>query len=145
MSERFKICCAVHLILIKDGKILLQRRNNPNKHGYGMLGMPAGHLEKGENVYDAIKREMKEEIGIDVIDSQIVQVMNLNGDTDVYDAYFFTCTYTNEIKNMEENNVKTLEWHDVFNNIENLMPYQQYALTKYLEDKNNKFTVFGWN
>ena len=144
MEERFKICCAVHLIMIKDGKILLQRRNNPNKHGYGMLGMPAGHLEKNENVYDAFKREMKEELNIDVTSSEIVQVMNLNGDTDVYDAYFFVCEYTGEITNMEEDNAKLLEWIEVSNNIDKLMPYEQYALNKYLEDKNNKFTTFGW-
>ena len=46
MGERFKIACAVHLILIKNGKILLQRRGNPNKYGYGMLGMPAGQIQK---------------------------------------------------------------------------------------------------
>mgnify|MGYP002869307412 CR=1 FL=1 len=146
MGERFKIACAVHLILIKDGKILLQRRNNPNKHGYGMLGMPAGHLEANENVYDAFKREMKEELDIDIIDCEIVQVMNLNGDTDVYDAYFFTCDYSGDIKNMEEDNAKSLEWIDINSNIEKLMPYQKYALSKYLENCNdNKFTLYGWN
>ena len=111
MDDKFKIFCAVHLILIKDGKILLQRRNNPNKHGYGMLGMPAGHLEANENVYD---------------------------------AYFFTCEYTGEIKNMEEENAKSLEWLDVNSDIDKFMPYQKYALTKYLESKDNKFTTFGW-
>ena len=145
MEQRFKICCAVHLLLIKDGKILLQRRNNPNKHGYGMLGMPAGHLEANESVYDAFKREMKEELNIDVVSSEIVQVMNLNGDTDVYDAYFFTCEYTGEITNMEAENAKSLEWVDINSDIEKLMPYQKYALAKYLESKDNKFTVYGWN
>ena len=142
--ERYKICCAVHLIMIKDGKILLQRRNNPEKHGYGMLGMPAGHLEPNENVYDAFKREMKEELDIDVTSSEIIQVMNLNGDTDVYDAYFFVCEYNCEIKNMEADNAKTLEWIVVSYNIDKLMPYEQYALNMYLADKNNKFTTFGW-
>lgn len=145
MEERFKIACAVHLILIKDGKILLQRRNNPNKHGYGMLGMPAGHLEPNENVYDALKREMKEELNIDVVSSEIVQVMNLKGDTDVYDAYFFECEYNGEIQNMEEENAESLEWIDVNSDIDNLMSYQKYALSKYLESKDNKFTVYGWN
>ncbi len=145
MVERFKIACAVHLILIKDGKILLQRRNNPNKYGYGMLGMPAGHLEANENVYDAFKREMKEELNIDVVNSKIVQVMNLNGDTDVYDAYFFVCEYTGEITNMEEENIKSLEWADINSDIESLMPYQKYALSKYLESSDNKFTMYGWN
>lgn len=145
MNERFKICCAVHLIIINDGKILLQKRNNPNKHGYGTLGMPAGHLEPGENIYEALKREAKEEIDIDVIESKVVQVMNLNGDTDVYDAYFFTCKYTGEIKNMEEENAKSLEWHDIDKPIENLMPYQQYALSEFLENPDNIITTFGWN
>lgn len=144
MDDKFKIFCAVHLILIKDGKILLQRRNNPNKHGYGMLGMPAGHLEANENVYDAFKREMKEELDIDVTSSEIVQVMNLNGDTGVYDAYFFTCEFTGEIKNMEEDNAKSLEWLDINSDIDKFMPYQKYALSKYLESKDNKFTTFGW-
>ena len=144
MSEKFKIKCAVHLIIIKDGKILLQRRNNPNKYAYRMLGMPAGHLEQGENVYQALKREMKEEIGIDVISSEIVQVMNLNSDTDVFDMYFFVCNYDGEIKNNEKDNFESLEWYDIHSDIKDLMPYQKYALSKYLESKDNKFTIFGW-
>ena len=143
--ERFKIACAVHLILIKDGKILLQRRNNPNKYGYGMLGVPAGHLEPNENVYDAFKREMKEELNIDVVDSKIVQVMNVNGDDGVYDAYFFVCEYSGEIQNMEEENAKTLEWIDVNSDIKELIPYQKYAISKYLESDDNKFTIYGWD
>ncbi len=145
MEERFKICCAVHLILIRDKKILLQRRCNPNKYGYGMLGMPSGHLEKGENVYDALKREMNEELGIEITSCEIVQIMNLNGDTDVYDAYFFVCEYKGQIENKEEDNTKSLEWHDINSDIENLMPYQKYALSKYLENSNNKFTIYGWD
>ena len=145
MEERFKIYCAVHLILIKDGKILLQRRTNPNKHGFGMLGMPAGHLEDNENVYDAFKREMKEELNIDVTKSEIVQVMNLKGDTGTYDAYFFTCEYDGEITNNEIENSKQLEWIDVNSPIEKLMPYEAYALEKYLEDKDNKITIYGWD
>ena len=145
MNERFKIACSVHLILIKDGKILLQRRNNPNKYGYGMLGMPAGYLEASENVYDAFKREMKEELDIDVFNSKIVQVMNLKGDTDIYDAYFFICDYNGEIRNNEENNTKSLEWIDINSDIEGLMPYQKYALSKYMESNDNKFTIYGWD
>lgn len=143
--ERFKICCAVHAIIIKDNKILLQRRSNKNKHGYGKLGLPAGHLEKNENVYQAIKREMKEELNIEIINPQLVQVMNLNGDTDVYDAYFFLCQdYNGNIINNEKNNAKDLEWHDLSFPIVDLFDYENYALSKYIEDKNNKFTLFGW-
>ena len=107
--------------------------------------MPAGHLEKGENVYDALKREMNEELGIEITSCEIVQIMNLNGDTDVYDAYFFVCEYKGQIENKEEDNTKSLEWHDINSDIGNLMPYQKYALSKYLENSNNKFTIYVWD
>ena len=110
-----------------------------------MLGMPAGHLEENENVYDAFKREMNEELGIEVTSCEIVQVMNLNGDTDVYDAYFFICDYNGKIENKEEENANALEWHDINSDIEGIMPYQKYALSKYLENNDNKFTTYGWN
>lgn len=87
---------------------------------------------------------MKEELNIDVTSSQIVQVMNLKSDTEVYDAYFFVCEYTGEIKNMEEENIKSLEWMDINSDIENLLLYQKYALSKYLESEDNKFTTYGW-
>ena len=112
--NRFKICVAVHLIIIENGKILLQRRCNPNKHGYGMLGLPAGHLEINENVYDAMIREAKEELDINLVDFELVQIMNLNGDTDVYDAYFFLAKkYDGIIKNNEVDESKELEWHAI--------------------------------
>ena len=143
--ERFKICCAVHLMIIKDGKILLQRRNNPNKHAYLKLGMPAGHLDPNENVIDAIKREAKEELNIELKDFELVQIMNLNGDTDVYDAYFFVCRdYNGEIINNEEDEAKSIEWVSINEPIEDLINYQKYALDKYLENPNFSFTMYGW-
>ena len=143
--ERFKICCAVHLMIIKDGKILLQRRNNPNKHAYLKLGMPAGHLDPNENVIDAIKREAKEELNIELKDFELVQIMNLNGDTDVYDAYFFVCRdYNGEIINNEEDEAKSIEWVSINEPIEDLIDYQKYALDKYLENPNFSFTMYGW-
>lgn len=144
MVDRFKIFCAVNLILIKDGKILLQRRNNPEKYGYGMLGMPGGHLEENENIYDAIKREIKEELNIDLTNIEIVQVMHVKGEG-VYDNYFFTAEYTGEIRNMEKDESKTIEWADLDSGIKDLLPYQRYALDKYLESKDNKFTIYGWD
>ena len=48
------------------------------------------------------------------------------------------------IKNMEEENIKSLEWMDINSDIENLLLYQKYALSKYLESEDNKFTTYGW-
>lgn len=142
--ERFKVCLAVHLLIIKDNKILLQRRNNPNKYAYRKLAMPAGHLEAGENPDEALIREMKEELGIDLKDFELVQVMSLNGDTGVYDSYFYLCKdYDGEIRNMEPENIETVDWYDMSEPLEDLIPYEKYALEKYLDGK-QPFTKFGW-
>ena len=142
--DRFKICLAVHLLIIKDGKILLQRRGNPNKYAYGMLAMPAGHLEEGESADEALVREIKEELGIELTDFELVQVMNLNGDTGVYDSYFYVCKdYEGEITNMEPENISSIEWYNMSEPLEDLIPYEKAALEKYLDGK-QPFTKFGW-
>jgi len=48
-----------------DGKILILRRaNDPN--GDGNWDIPGGHIEKGENQIDALKREVFEETGLKI-------------------------------------------------------------------------------
>ena len=53
------------LCLIQDkNKILLQNRVKEDWRGYTF---PGGHVELGESFVDAVKREMKEETGLDII------------------------------------------------------------------------------
>lgn len=61
MKELFK--SAVHMIITKDGKILLQKRKG-SKLWPGYYALPAGHIDEGENQYDALSREAVEELGI---------------------------------------------------------------------------------
>jgi len=55
---------AVDCIILIDGKILLIHRRNPP------LGwaLPGGFVEYGESVEDAVRREMREETGLDLDD-----------------------------------------------------------------------------
>ncbi len=51
-------------LIHKGHKILLvKRRNEPNK---GRWALPGGLVELGESVEDAVRREVKEEVGLDV-------------------------------------------------------------------------------
>jgi len=45
----------------------------------------------------------------------------------------------------EEDNAKSIEWHSINEQIDDLMPYQQYALDMYNKNSNLSFTMFGWN
>jgi len=63
MTERYLSIVDVHVILRREGTILLLRRAG-NVYATGMLCLPSGHLEDGESVLSAAVRETKEETGI---------------------------------------------------------------------------------
>lgn len=52
-------------VLCRGGKILLARRA-PNKKMAGLWEFPGGKVEEGESSGQALQRELKEELGIDV-------------------------------------------------------------------------------
>ena len=54
----------VGVIVNKGRKTLLIKRRG--SHGAGTWAPPGGHIDFGESVIDCAKREVKEEIGIDV-------------------------------------------------------------------------------
>jgi len=63
MTERYRSIVDVHVILRREGQILLLRRAG-NVYATGMLCLPSGHLEDGESILSAAVRETKEETGI---------------------------------------------------------------------------------
>lgn len=49
-------------VLLKDGKILVQRDANGNEYA-----LPGGHIKIGETLEDGLVREYKEETGADIV------------------------------------------------------------------------------
>jgi len=65
---KFVVC--VDGIYVKDGKILLLKRNvEPFKGFWHVVG---GHVEENESLKAAVKREFKEETGLDVTVGSII-------------------------------------------------------------------------
>ena len=57
---------AVCLIIEKSSKFLFTRQSLQAPRGRGNWGFPGGHIESGESVEEAVKREAVEELGIEV-------------------------------------------------------------------------------
>ena len=54
----------VGAVIVKDGKaVIIKRANEPYK---GQWSIPGGRVELGEALRDAVRREMREETGLDV-------------------------------------------------------------------------------
>ena len=64
-------------IFNEKGQVLLQRRQDKNKWGF-----PGGAMELGESAESVVKREIKEETGLDVTVSKLIGIY-----TDYYDEY----------------------------------------------------------
>ena len=64
-----------HVILRRDGRITLTRRA-PGLPAGGRWQLPGGHVEEGESVATAARREAREEVGVEVDDVRLVHVHN---------------------------------------------------------------------
>ncbi len=53
-------------LIVRDGRIFLARRASTKKIFPNRYEVPGGHVEPGETPQAALKREMREEFGIDV-------------------------------------------------------------------------------
>ena len=131
---------AVHMLIIKDNKLLIQKRKG-SKLWPGYYALPAGHIDEGENQYDALVREAKEELGIsidikNIINSYVVLRRNyfeIDGKTlePYIDYYFEIKEYKGIPKIIEEDKCDELIWADTDNLPEPFINYEG----DFLEDK----------
>ena len=75
------------LIENQEGKFLLTQRSLNKKWAPGAFEICGGGAMSGESIYEAIVREVKEEVGLDVNDGQVVYTY-FNEDPKRKDNYF---------------------------------------------------------
>ena len=120
MKEIFKI--AVHMLIMDNNKVLLQKRKG-SKLWPGYYALPAGHINEGENQYDALIREAKEELDIEIdlkniINSYVVLrriFFEIDGKKlePYIDYYFEISKYKGTPKIVEFNKCEELIWSSI--------------------------------
>ena len=94
MTERVKFNASVSFLIEKDDKFLLfYRTDGYFKDGWWVL--PAGHIEENETATQAVVREAKEELGIDVgiNDVEFAHIVhNLVGENELQNLEPSKCT-----------------------------------------------------
>lgn len=146
-KDREKFLSSIYLIIKnKEGKILLQRRQG-TKLWPGFLALPAGHLDVGEDAYEAAIREAKEELDIDIKVDNISDVFVVNRKNKsllpYYDVYFELNGYNGEIKINEPNKCSELVWFSINSLPEDMIEFEKIALNNYL--KGIKFSTIYVN
>ena len=92
---------SVEAIISKGNSLLfLRRQNSPAK---GEWWFPGGRIRKGETLGEALYREVKEETGLEVIKSKLVNVYSrmFDGRHDISIAYLCKCKGDKIILNNE--------------------------------------------
>ena len=61
-------------MLIDEGSVLVEKRRADDDADPGLVLLPGGHVEIGESLDQALKREMREELGITVEKITLIRV-----------------------------------------------------------------------
>lgn len=110
------------MLIMDNNKVLLQKRKG-SKLWPGYYALPAGHINEGENQYDALIREAKEELDIEIdlkniINSYVVLRRNffeIDGKKlePYIDYYFEISKYKGTPKIVEFNKCEELIWSSI--------------------------------
>lgn len=69
MSNPILNVAAKAVIINNEGKVLLVRESSAHHTNtqVNLYGLPGGRLNPGESFFDALKREVKEEVGLEIV------------------------------------------------------------------------------
>lgn len=115
----------------------------------GFYGLPAGKVEYGEPYALGAAREAKEEAGVDIEEGglRFVHVAHRHGVEDGeimdwVDVYFEADKWEGEPYNAEKDKSETLDWINIVEIPDNVVPSQRAALVEIA--KGNYYSEYGW-
>ncbi|MGN7401907.1 NUDIX hydrolase [Cytobacillus praedii] len=117
------------VILDENNRILLVLRKKAPEAGCWSL--PGGKVDYMETIEDAVRREIKEELGIDIEISRLLCVTNhiIQAEDIHYVAPTFIVSITNgQVKNKEPHALEKVRWFSIDEMPENLTITTDHAL-----------------
>ncbi len=120
------------IIIEKDGKIAIGERIS--SHGANTHMIPGGHLEFGEDLKDACKREATEECGLS--DIEIKDVVSIGNDI-AYDKHYVSIVVlaqwkSGELFDAEPHKSRGWHWHDPRELPQPMFPHSERAVKNWL-------------
>jgi len=140
-QQKFIISGTAALIRDERGRALLQKRRDNS-----LWGFPGGAMELGESATDAIRREVCEEMGLDVAPQRLIGIYTSpefdkvypNGDQVQMFISFFECRVIGGAIKMQEDEVLETGWFG----LDDLPPMQHCCAVKARDAKNFRGQAF---
>ena len=90
------------ILIANDGTILLQHRDENNRWNQDSWSEFGGQIEKGETPEEAIKREMKEELEIELADLKFFKKYKLQRKKGTYEQFVFTALLNYPLESLKK-------------------------------------------
>lgn len=145
IKKRYKIPFAVFMLLIREDKILIIKRQYTGWMD-GYYSIPAGGLEMNESLLNAAIREVFEETGITVKEENctLFHLMHCKIDKEIWTGAFFASKkFIGEPIVKEPHKHSEVAWITFQKIPENIVPYVKQAIDAY--QSMLLYSEFGWD
>ncbi len=138
-ENRVGVGCGV-LVCNNNGQFLLMKR--ASKHAFGTYALPGGWMEFGETFEETARREVQEELGVDIENIKVLGVTN-----NLFPAenkHTVSIIMAATIKSgapqiMEPDKCASIDWYDDWNNLPQplLTQYNKYITFEQIQNYQN--------
>ena len=148
-SERFSVIPAAYVYLIRDGRVLLQQRQNTGYMDGMWVAGAAGHIELGETAAVAAVREAHEEIGVtlelgDLVPLTVMQRSDgtTNAQEQRVEWFFSAAKWSGDPSIREPHKCAHLRWFALETLPAEVPPYERFVLEHLFLGDLSIFTSF---
>lgn len=136
----------VHVLLVRDGQVLLTQRRDANPAFDGRWHLPSGKLDGGESVLRAATREAAEEAGVLIEEADLRHVHTVHvhgsGPEPRLGLFFEARRWIGEPVNREPDKCSALGWFDLDDLPREVIDYPAAGVHAYRDSI--PFSVRGW-
>lgn len=90
------------ILIANDGRVLLQHRDKNNRWNQDSWSEFGGQIGEGETPKEAAKRELKEELGIELVDLKFFRRYNLQREKGIYEQFVFSASLNYHLENLKK-------------------------------------------
>jgi len=124
------------LIFNKNEEVLLLKRTPKTRNEAGFWSKPGGGVEFGEKIEDAVKREIREELGVDIELTRFLGFTNhiLEFEKQHWVAFNYLAKIVGgELKNLEPEKHEEIKWFSLNNLPKNITQTTIEPINEYLK------------
>ncbi len=118
IHSRYQLVPRTLIFIEKENEILTITKNRRNSFGFGKINGVGGHIERGEEPFEAARREIFEETGLEIDELQLAAILFIDiGENPGIQVFLFKGKFKNgELKESEEGHLKWVEMADLLQN-----------------------------